>query len=199
VATVRVAKPVDASACRALYAPYVSDTAVSFEVDPPSVAEMRDRVRETLEEHPWLVCEHRGRVVGYANAHPYRGGGAYRWSVESSVYVDEAARRRGVARGLYGSLFAVLALQGFVNAYAVTSLPNPASVGLHRATGFAPVGDAEAVGYKRGEWHDLGWWHRRLRPLPDDPDPPTPLPDLRGTTALAEAVSAGERHLRLCA
>jgi phosphinothricin acetyltransferase len=190
MASVRVAEPVDARPCRELYAPFVADTAVSFEGDPPDVPEMRERIRETLEAHPWLVCEHEGRVVGFANAHPFRGAGAYRWSVESSVYVDEAVRRRGVARGLYGSLFAVLARQGFVNAYAVTSLPNPASVGLHRATGFEPVGDAGAVGYKRGAWHDLRWWHRRLRPLPDDPDPPTALPELRGTT-LTEAVAAG--------
>src|SRR5205823_3664575 len=94
---------------------------------------------------------------------------AYRWSVNASVYIDASQWRRGIGRGLYRSLFAILAAQGYVNAYAGITLPNPSSVGLHEAVGFTPVGVYRSVGYKFGRWHNVGWWELALRDRPADP------------------------------
>ncbi len=144
---VRLATPADAAAVAAIYAPVVRDTAISFEAEPPDAAEFVRRMEATLPARPWLVAEDGGRVVGYAYAGPHRARAAYGWSVEPSVYVDAGARGRGVGRALYGALLAVLRAQGFANAYAGVTLPNEASVGLHRAFGFEDVAVYRRVGY----------------------------------------------------
>lgn len=112
----------------AIYAPFVASTAVSFEVVPPTPDEMGGRIREMTAIRPWLVCEHNGMVLGYAYASSHRERVAYQWSVDVSVYVREEARRSGVGTALYTSLFEMLILQGFYNAYAGITLPiRPAS------------------------------------------------------------------------
>jgi phosphinothricin acetyltransferase len=195
--TVRTATERDGRTLAGIYAPIVEDTHVSFETEPPHAGEMERRIRETTDRLPWLVCEHDGRVVGYAYASPYSDRPAYRWSVDVSVYVDGPWRREGVARGLYESLFEVLRLQGCVNAYAVIALPNPASVGFHETLGFECVGVYERVGYKHGEWHDVGHWGRSLTEPEDPPAPPTPTEELRGTAAYEAALESGEPHIDL--
>ncbi|WP_226010713.1 GNAT family N-acetyltransferase [Halomicrobium salinisoli] len=190
----RPATPADAAAIRDIYAPFVESTAVTFEVEPPTVDETADRIESTLERYPWLVCEAAGDVVGYAAASRLRSKGAYQWTVELSVYVAEGSRQSGVGTALYESLFALLARQGFCDAYAATTLPNPATEALHERTGFEPVGTFPAVGYKGGEWRDVRWWHRQLRERPADPDPPTPLPDLNDD-AVDAALDVGRSSL----
>lgn len=189
---IRVATPADAGAVRSIYAPFVRDTAVSFETEPPGESELATHIAETTDVHPWLVREADDAVVGYALASSLRSAPAYDWTVECSIYVREGARRSGVGRSLYTSLFAVLALQGFCDAYAVTTLPNPATVGFHETMGFERVGAFPAVGYKGDEWHDVAWWHRQLRERPDEPAPPTPLPEARDATGFDAALHAGE-------
>ena len=140
---------------------------------------MADRVHSTLETHPWLVCTHDDRVLGYAYATRHRARHAYQWSTEVSVYVDAAAHRRGVARLLYESLFDVLRRQGFANVYAGITLPNAASVAFHHALGFEPIGTYRRVGYKNGNWHDVVWLGLRLESAPSSaPAPPIPFPEL---------------------
>jgi phosphinothricin acetyltransferase len=195
--TIRLAREDDAGDLGEIYAPYVRDSAVSFERAPPDADAFADRIRETLPAHPWLVCEHDGTAAGYAYAGPHRRREAYRWSVESSVYVRDRHHRSGVATGLYESLFALLELQGYCNVYAGTTLPNPPSVGFHRTMGFEPVGVYPAVGYTDGGWHDVQWFSRPIRPRPDDPAPPTPLDALRGTTEREAALAAGLEHVGL--
>ena len=167
--TIRMARLEDAAACAAIYAPYVRDTAISFEIDPPDAADMGRRLAETLGTLPWLVVEEAGRVVGYAYGAPHNRRAAYRFSVDSSVYVDAGARRRGLGRQLYRVLFALLERQGFVAVHAGITLPNAASVALHEGFGFEPVGVYRAVGFKLGAWHDVGWWQRPLYPERTDP------------------------------
>ncbi|MFW5948712.1 MAG: arsinothricin resistance N-acetyltransferase ArsN1 family B [Halolamina sp.] len=191
MATIRLASPDDAADCAAIYTPVVRETAISFEERPPSVDELRERLVAKSERYPWLVCEHEGEVLGFSYAGSFRGRDAYRWSAEATVYVDEAHQRAGVATALYASLFEVLRLQGFYSAYAVTALPNPASVGLHESVGFEPVGEFPRVGFKHGEWHDVRVWRLALRPPDDDPAAPTSMTELAGSAALRGAIRSG--------
>lgn len=176
---IREARPTDAPAVRAIYAPLVEHTAVSFEHTVPSVAQMADRMAAVQGHAPWLVAEQDGAVVAYAYGSPHRARKAYRWSVEVSAYVDADHRGQGHGRRLYRALFALLRLQGYVTALAGITLPNPASVGLHQAMGFLPVGVYPHVGFKQGAWHDVGWWSMPLGPRIPSPAPPRPLASLR--------------------
>lgn len=193
---IRLATLSDAAEVAAIYRPAVTESVISFEAEPPDAAAMGERIRSTLALLPWLVCE-AGAVRGYAYATRFRERAAYQWSAEVSAYVDGDARGAGVARALYTSLFAILVLQGYRNAYAGITLPNDASVGLHEAVGFTPIGVYRSVGHKFGAWHDVGWFERQLAPREKDPVPPVPLPRIAGTPELAAALAAGERVLRL--
>jgi L-amino acid N-acyltransferase YncA len=159
---IRLATKDDAETIAAIYAPFVSDSHTSFETDPPDGAEMATRIDHKLPRFPWLVADEGGVVIGYAYAGPHRERAAYAWSVEVSVYIAETARRRGVARRLYETLFDLLHRQGFRTAYAGITLPNPASVRFHEAMGFTPVGLYRNVGWKHGQWRDVGWWELPL-------------------------------------
>lgn len=195
-AEIRLATPADAGRVRAIYAPHVRDSAVSFEREVPTVDEFERRIEGTLESLPWLVVERDGTVVGYAYAHTYRRREAYQWTAETTVYVDEDHRRAGVARGLYTSLFEVLRRQGYRTVFAAITLPNPASVGLHESMGFEPAGVLENVGYKDGAWHDVGWWALALEDYPADPAPLSSLRELESSGRLADAIDAGLSSLR---
>lgn len=173
--TIRLARGDDAPAITAIYAPYVSETPISFETAPPSVDEMAGRLAKTLTRFPWLVAETEGDMAGYAYASAHRERAAYQWAADVSIYLREDQQRRGVGRALYTALFAILRAQGYVNVYAGIALPNPASVALHEAMGMTPVGVYHHVGYKSGAWHDVGWWQGPLQDLVDDPNPPCAL------------------------
>ena len=188
---IRLARADDAPRLAEIYRPAVTEHPTSFELEPPSAEEMARRVAKIDGRLPWLVAERDGGVIGYAYGSPHRERAAYQWSVEVSAYVDASAHRGGVARALYTSLFAILALQGYRNAYAGITLPNPASEGLHRAVGFTPVGVFEAIGYKFGKWHDVLWLERQLAPRITNPPPPTPLAELASSGELARAMGAG--------
>jgi L-amino acid N-acyltransferase YncA len=160
--TVRDASEREAEACAAIYAPYVTDTAITFECDPPRPAEMGVRIASAMRTHAWVVLESQGRVVGYAYGGPFNSRAAYRWSCEVSVYLERDRRRTGGGRALYDALFDRLAERGFRTTVAGMTLPNDASVGLHRAMGFEPVGTYRRIGWKHGTWHDVAWVQRTL-------------------------------------
>ncbi|MFZ3032733.1 MAG: arsinothricin resistance N-acetyltransferase ArsN1 family B [Parvibaculum sp.] len=159
---VRVARVEDARAIAEIYAPYVRDTVISFEYVPPDEAEMARRLAKVQASLPWLVFEEGGEVLGYAYAGAHRERAAYQWSVDAGIYIGPRAHRRGVGRALYAHLFACLTLQGYHRVYGGITLPNAASVGLHEACGFTPVGIYRQVGFKFGGWHDVGWWGLEL-------------------------------------
>ena len=170
--TIRPVTVGDAPVLREIYAPYVETTVVSFEEAVPSVAEMSDRIVRTSAVYPWLVAEDKGWVVGYAYASQHRSREAYRWSVDVGIYVRMGLARRGIGRALYTPLIARLQDLRYANAFAGIALPNDASVALHEAFGFTPIGVYRGVGYKHGAWRDVGWWQLTLsRPIP----PPEPL------------------------
>jgi L-amino acid N-acyltransferase YncA len=181
--TIRPAEPGDAAAVAAIYAPIVLRTAISFEAEPPSPQTMAQRIETTLERYPWLVAERDGEVVGYAYAGEHQARAAYRWSVNVTVYVAAAAHGQGVGRALYGVLTAILRGQGFRSAFAGIALPNQASVGLHEAGGFEPVGIYRDVGFKLGGWRDVGWWRLGLADSAEAPVEPVPFAKFRETAA----------------
>ena len=197
---IRFARAEDGERLSEIYRPAVAERTTSFELVPPEGAEMAERISRTVARTPWLVAEAEeasGRVIGYAYATSHRDRAAYQWSVDVSAYVDTAAHRGGVGRALYFALFDILRLQGFVNAYAGITLPNPASEGFHRAVGFEPVGTYRQVGYKFGAWHDVIWMSLALADHAADPPPPRSLPDVRheAELLLTRGVHTGHRQL----
>lgn len=163
---VRPAVLADAPALLAIYRPFVERTAVSFEIQAPTTEEFAARIDKSLAGWAWLVAEEEGRCIGYAYGSSHRARAAYRWSVETTAYVDPGAQRKGIGRALYLALLEELARKGFCNAVAGITLPNEASVAFHRSLGFEPVGVFTAVGRKFGAWHDVAWLQRRLRDSP---------------------------------
>ena len=170
--SVRLASEGDGAACAAIYAPYVDETAITFETQPPNAEEMAARIGAALRRHAWVVLEHESRVVGYAYGAGFNARPAYRWACEVSVYVERGRRRTGAGRLLYETLLWRLTQRGFRVAVAGMTLPNEASVGLHRALGFEPVGVYRRIGFKLGAWHDVAWTQRFLA-AGDDPPPET--------------------------
>lgn len=188
----RPAAEPDADAIAALYAPFVVRTAISFETVPPGREAVSRRIVETTALYPWLVCELEGRIVGYAYATQHRARAAYRWAVDTSAYIDSAYHRRGIGRGLYASLVAILRAQGFFNAYAGITLPKAASVGLHEAVGFKRLGVYERVGYKLGAWHDVGWWQLVLQAHSGRPTEPKDLSAVMARPNWDRLITSGE-------
>jgi L-amino acid N-acyltransferase YncA len=196
VSAIRLATEVDAAAIASIYRPIVESSAISFETEPPDEEAIRRRLDETLPAYPWLVCEIGGVVAGYAYASRHRDRAAYRWSVDTSVYVDESHRRSGVGRGLYTSLFTILVAQGFFNAYAGITLPNPGSVALHEALGFQPIGIYRNVGFKLSAWRDVGWWQLPLQERRDSPEVPLDLMTLQRRPHWSQLLASGLSMIR---
>ena len=196
-ARIRLAGVHDAQAIAGIYRPFVERTAISFETEPPTRQEMEHRISETMASHPWLVCEIGEQVAGYAYATRHRVRAAYQWSVDTSVYVGENHWRLGIGRALYASLFPILAVQGFCNAFAGIALPNPGSVGLHESVGFTPIGVYERVGYKLGAWRDVGWWQRPLTALETPPEQPLTLKAVQSRPDWASLLAIGESIVRV--
>lgn len=170
---IRDASADDGAACAAIYAPYVRDTAITFELDAPSAAQLTDRIATAQRRHAWLVAERDGRVVGYAYGGEFKTRAAYRWSCEVSVYLVPGLRRTGAGGALYGALFDRLTARGYRTAVAGMTLPNDASVGMHRALGFESVGTFRHIGWKFNAWHDVAFMQRTLLDTPDPPAEPT--------------------------
>lgn len=173
VASLRMATPDDAPAILDIYGPIVRHTAISFEVEPPSVDEMRARIERTLTELPWLVSlDERGIVNGFAYAERHRERAAYRWAVDVTAYVRQGSREQGVGRRLCEELLRQLAQLGYCQAFSRIALPNEAGIRLHEALGFEPLGVFRKVGFKNGAWRDVSWWQRQLQELPSQPAEP---------------------------
>ena len=176
---IRLASPADAAAVLAIYAPYCS-TPITFELEPPTLADMEQRLRETLISYPWLLAVEGDQVLGYAYGHAFRERAAYRWAVETSVYVAQDAHQKGVGSALYERLLTMLKAQGFVAAMAGATLPNPGSVRLHERFGFQDVGIWKNIGYKCGAWHDVGFFQLELNQPVSTPSEPLGLAAVAG-------------------
>ena len=187
----------DTEAVRAIYAPFVSDNATSFEAVVPDLAEMERRIQTQRDRYPWLVFERDRTILGYAYASAHRARKAYQWCVEVSLYVHPQAHRCGVGRALYTALFELLRQQGYVNAYAGITLPNPSSMGLHESLGFVPVGVFRQIGFKFDRWHDVAWLHLRLSEKPCPLSDPLLAADLWREMSVTAMLSACAQSVRL--
>ncbi len=170
-----MARPDDAAAIAAIYAPYVRETVISFELNPPGPDEMRQRITSTTETYPWLVAEGAGRIWGYAYASKHRSREAYRWACDVAVYLSAEAQGRGLGTRLYTELLRILTAQGFRAAYGGIALPNAPSVALHEKMGFHHLGTYTKVGLKLGQWHDVGWWQCSLAAADGAPEEIVPF------------------------
>lgn len=169
---IRLAAEKDAEAILNIYSPYIQHTSITFEQDVPSIKDFENRIADYLKSWPWLVCEINGKLAGYAYASRYRERVCYQWSVECSVYIHDDYQQAGIAAILYEGLMNILKKQGFVNVYAVINLPNPKSVSFHERFGFKWFATYDHVGYKLGEWKNVGWWQLILNELTDNPPAP---------------------------
>lgn len=167
---IRTATPDDAERLLEIYAPYVTDTAISFEYEVPTVEEFRRRISHTLERYPYLVAILDNKIVGYAYVSPFIGRAAYDWSVETSIYVDQNARHMGVGGRLYAALEEILVRMHVLNLNACIGAPredagpdehlNNNSIEFHAHLGYAMVGRFHNSGYKFGRWYDMVWMEK---------------------------------------
>lgn len=169
---IRQATPEDAEAILNIYAGYIRNTVITFEVEVPTIEEFQKRMEQIQTQFPWLVCEIDGVVAGYAYGSKHAQRAAYRWSADLSVYIDEKYHRRHIAAALYAALYTMLRAQGYYTVYAGISTPNPKSEAFHLAQGFTVVGIYPNVGYKLGTWCTLTWYGLTLREYDDAPQEP---------------------------
>jgi len=169
---IRLASAADSAAIAAIYAPYVTDTPVSFEEEAPDASEMARRIAGD-GFHPWLVAEADGEILGFASSSAFRSRPAYRWTVETGVYLTPEAQRRGLGRALMERMLDLLTRQGFTSVVAGITLPNEPSVALHEKLGFSPCASYRDTGFKLGQWRSVEVFGRDLAPRL------TPPPELR--------------------
>lgn len=184
---IRMARTDDLSAMLAIYAPVVRDSAISFEYEPPTLEEFSARFATITRHYPWLVAEVDGVVAGYTYAGPLFSRRAYMWNAELSTYVAEGFRRMKLAERLIRAVDGLLVRQGYCKAYALISALNLPSIRLMEHLGFEREGCLRNVGFKLDEWHDVVWYARQLRPLPEKPDPPLTPADLPPVLLRADA------------
>ena len=188
-AVIRPASPEDAAALLDIYAPYVRETAITYEYEVPSLEDFRARIRRTLERYPYLVAEEAGEIVGYAYAGPFKNRAAYDWAVETSVYLRMDWKRRGVGGQLYRALEDILKKQNVRNLYACVACPAAEgdayltrnSVDFHTHMGWRAVGEFRGCGYKFGTWYNIVWMEKRVGELPVVPGHFIPFPELIDT------------------
>lgn len=184
--TIRIAAPDDAEALLEIYAPYVKDTAITFEYDVPSVGEFRERICRTLESYPYLAAERNGEPVGYAYAGVFNERAAAGWAVETSLYVKRGCTKQGIGKELYLALEQALALQHIINLNACIACPEAEdeyltrnSIRFHERLGYRFVGEFYRCGYKFSRWYNLAWMEKHLGEHPGCPLPVTPFPETR--------------------
>jgi L-amino acid N-acyltransferase YncA len=168
---IRPALSSDASSILDIYAPFILNTAVSFETEVPTIENFSQRIITNQESWPWLVYESEDLIAGYAYASKHRERAAYQWCVESSVYVNDHFQQKGIATQLYQTLFQILKYQGCRNVYAGITLPNERSVHFHEKMGFNKIADYRNIGYKLNHWNTVRWYELQLNHYSDAPDP----------------------------
>jgi len=192
---IRPATRADAAVLLEIYKKYITDTAVTFEIEVPSAEHFADRIGTITATFPWLVCEIDGRVAGYAYASKHGERAAYRWSADLSVYIDERYHRKHIATALYTALLELLRRQGYYTVYAGVSTPNPESEAFHAAFGFRNLGVFQNVGYKLGAWRGVTWFELPLREYGEEPEETVPIAVLAANDMVQEALEAAKKQI----
>lgn len=161
-----------------IYAPYVMETAVTFEYEVPSPAQMRERIRHTLEKYPWLAIYEEGEMAGYAYVSPFKERAAYDWAVETSIYIKKEYQGKGIGKYLYEELETILKKQHILNVNACIAWPNPQSVAFHERLGYRTAAHFTECGYKFGKWYDMIWMEKMLGEHQPEPEPFLPIGQL---------------------
>ncbi len=173
--TIRLATRDDAAAIAAIYGPFVEGSRISFEEAAPDAEAMAARMESPL--HPWLLIES-GGIAGYCASSPYHRRPAYRWTVETGIYIARERHGEGLGRQLLEAMIELLTRQGFVTAIGAIALPNDPSIALHEKLGFTQSGTYRGVGFKLGDWVDVSLWQRDLAPRSATPAEPRPFAGL---------------------
>lgn len=195
-ATLRTARIDDAADILAIYAPYVAETTITFETEVPTLASFEQRIAGIRGSYPYLVAEADGAIAGYAYAHRIGERAAYAWNAELSVYLDPARKGAGLGRMLCTAVLDLLEAQGVRNVFSLITIPNEASIGLHEALGFDPMGVQRQAGFKCGAWHDVAWFQKQIGTFAEKPEPLIPFGELDRATVertLAGAVPTMSR------
>ena len=178
--TIRIAKEADIEEILAIYAPYVRETAITFEYTVPTLEEFRERIRKTLTKYPYLVAVQEAEILGYAYASEFKNRAAYDWAVQTTIYVKQDSRKSGVGKKLYQALEEVLKRQNICNLYACIAYPNPGSIGFHEHLGYQTIGHFSKCGYKFETWYDMIWMEKMIAEHDQHPQPFKPITELRG-------------------
>lgn len=187
--TIRTAASSDCAAIREIYAPYITDTTVTFEYEVPTEEAFAERFERIRNIYPWLVCEKDGVIVGYAYADvPFSSRSAYAWNADLSIYLHPNAQGGGIGRALYSALIELLVLLGYRNVYGLITGENAGSMAFHEKMGFRVAGVMKHSGYKFGRWMDVIWVEKNISPHTAPDSPPlriTELPEAKIRTVLA--------------
>lgn len=175
---IRMAAVEDAKELLQIYAPYCTDTVITFEYEAPALEEFAGRICTVQKKYPYLVAVQEGNIVGYAYASQHKSRAAYQWNVETSIYVDRNCQAKGIGTLLYEKLMALLQKQNIRNVYACVTLPNDKSERIHGKFGFKLIGRFQAAGYKCGAWHEVGWFEKRLECNSEVPEPVIPIGEI---------------------
>lgn len=175
---IRPVTEADAAELLAIYAPYVTDTFITYEYTVPSEEEFRERVRHTLQAYPYFAAVENGRIIGYAYASAFHPRRAYLWSAEATVYLAQRERGRGVGRLLYEALEAALKRQNIQNVNACIAYPNPESIAFHEKMGYRQVGKFTDCAYKLGQWLGMVWMEKALGQHENPPQAFIPYPKI---------------------
>lgn len=181
--SIRWAKASDAAQLLDIYAPYVKDTAITFEYMVPTMEEFSERMRKTLTKYPYLVAVQEEQILGYAYASEFKSRAAYDWAVETTIYVKQETRKSGVGKKLYLDLEGVLKRQNICNLYACIAYPNPGSIGFHEHLGYQTIGHFSKCGYKFETWYDMIWMEKMIGEHTINPEPFIPITELDDQTA----------------
>ena len=158
-----------------IYTPYITDTTISFEYEPPSLEEFTARVQTTSSKYPYLVYERDSVILGFAYGSPYQERIAYNFDADLSVYLAPEAQKGGIGRKLYTCLLDLLQKQGFYNVYACITATNQRSIDFHKSLGFRDLGAHPRAGYKFDQWLDIVWMDKQLPQASDLPQPHKPI------------------------
>ncbi len=194
--SIRLANEKDSASLLSIYGEYIKNTAITFEIEVPSESEFGIRIKNVIDNLPWLVCEIDGEIVGYAYAAKHRERVAYQWSVDTTVYLKHHFHRRHIATALYTTLLQLLKLQGYYNAFAGVALPNTESTTFHEAFGFKSVGVFHNAGYKLNEWRDVKWFELTINEHVKSPTQPKSINEIKDTKEFKDIIEGSLKLIK---